>query len=153
MGGFSLSGPPPPLLLLCCCTSCLFLLTYWWRNCSHQEWGRIWRKAPGEGQTWMMKISKWTLQIWPKATAGIWATSSTEPSSIVVQDRWGTYATFLSRQRPSWPHAHTHRTGRPYYDMEWSGKKEKEKWRARRSLEEKPLGGTTTNVSPLNWRT
>jgi hypothetical protein len=34
--------------------------------------------------------------------------------------------------------------------MEWSGKKEKEKWRARRSLEEKPLGGTTTNVSPLN---
>lgn len=29
-------------------------------------------------------------------------------------------------------------------------KKKKEKRRARRSLEEKPLGGTTTNVSPLN---
>jgi hypothetical protein len=29
-------------------------------------------------------------------------------------------------------------------------KKKKEKRRARRSLEEKPLGDTTTNVSPLN---
>ena len=79
----------------CCRYCCLFCLTYWWRNCSHQEWGRIWRKAPGEGQTWMMKISRWTLQIWPKATAGIWATSWTAPSSIVWQDRWDTYATFL----------------------------------------------------------
>lgn len=25
------------------------------------------------------------------------------------------------------PRTHTHRTGRPYYDMEWSGKKEKGK--------------------------